>query len=348
MSAYEAQGVATVINGSEAVGDKIFGGWNLSDSDNLQNKASVYEVTITPTSKITVDEVIGGNYFGLNKYTPNLIGKTSTVSTDTISTTINAGIEVAKGVYGGQKLAVGFPDGGSDAASTFILNTQTTNLSISGGEFGTYASDSHADGEYGDAFRAIVTAGDFIKDRAFNYGGVMTSTSSINTANLSINDGTFHSVVFGGSVVGAYSGYNSAMSAEVTTSNITVAGGTFKAPMFAGGAAYAMSNRGENPSYDQTPDKFSGQKFVSNVTTANVNITGGTFEQGVYAGGLVAGGSGKHTSAEHDAKVGTTNINISNGAQVSAVYGFGAVGTFNKADMSWNYEEGRVCKKICV
>lgn len=178
----------------------------------------------------------------------------------------------------------------------------------------------------------VVTAGDFIKDRGINYGGEMILSSTVQDANLTINGGTFHSTIFGGSVLSNYGFDRVNMSSTVEKTTVTITNGTFKSAVFAGGAAMSLVEKDVDH-----PDKpFETSQIVSKVEEANLIIKGGNFEQGIYAGGLEGYVDGQeNVRVVPHADVDLAKITVMN-TTVKAIYGYNAKGVIK--DGNWTYQ----------
>ncbi len=307
--------------GANVSAAKVFGGDDLSYAASAPTE---FKDVLTLDVTENTDEVISGHYFGINTSTTYLQdGKPKTFVVQSTTTTIAKDVTAEEGVYAGSKIAGGYPDGGHHPSVTFNLKNGSTNLTIDVGTFGTYAKPNDAE----IAMRKVVTAGDFIKDRGTNYGGPVVIETAIDNANMTINGGTFHSGVFGGSVLANYTYDLVNLSSTVATSNLTVTGGTFEAPVFAGGAA--MNLYGDHP----TNHPFEGSQITSIVKQANVVVRGGTFKQGIYTGGLEGYRNDVVEVVPH-ADVEQVNVTVSDTA-VSQIVGYNVKGVI--ADGKWTY-----------
>ena len=279
--------------------------------------------------------VISGHYVGFNVDTKYLQGKDTSFSLQSTSTNISGDVKVVEGVYAGSLIAGGYGDGDADyAGGTVNFETASTNLTIDGGEFGTFVFNSEpADcPQCEPAMNKVVTAGDFIKDRGINYGGEMILSSTVQDANLTINGGTFHSTIFGGSVLSNYGFDRVNMSSTVEKTTVTITNGTFKSAVFAGGAAMSLVEKDVDH-----PDKpFETSQIVSKVEEANLIIKGGNFEQGIYAGGLEGYVDGQeNVRVVPHADVDLAKITVMN-TTVKAIYGYNAKGVIK--DGNWTYQ----------
>ena len=306
-----------VMGGAGVASAKTIGGEDLSYSDKAPTITN-FELTVSENT----DEVISGSYFGVNTSTPGLQNKDNKYDLGTTTTVIKDGLTIEEGAYGGSKIAGGYPDGGNHPYVGLTLHTDRTNLTIEGSTFGTYSSSV---GE--NAMRRIVTAGDFIKDRGTNYGAVIKLETEIDSANLYIKDGTFHSQIFGGSVLANYAYQLVNLKSTVKNSNIIIDGGTFNAPVFAGGAAINL--------HSSTTIDPEGKQNTSIVENANLTINGGKFETDIYAGGLKGYAPEGTTSVIPVAKVYNASITINN-ASVNGVIGSSVKGVIN-SDSTWTY-----------
>ena len=325
MAAVTVAVAGALMLGANVAGAKPLGGENLSGKVTEDPGVGVSDVlTLTVNEELygqTIDdEVISGHYFGINPDTTYLHGQEKTFNIQSTTTNISGNVTVVEGVFGGSKIAGGFgePDTKSPAV-TLVLNTNSTDLTIEDGVFGTYDTINKADCSQCEfAMRKVVTAGDFVKDRGLNYGAPVKIETSIKDANLTIHGGTFHSTVFGGSVLSNYAYDQVNMNAKVDKTTVTITGGTFKSAVFAGGAAMNLYGGAGTPR--------EGSEIVSEVTEANLIIQGGDFEQGIYTGGLEGYLEGKEpVRITTKATVEKANVTVVN-SNVSAIRGHNAKG----------------------
>uniref|UniRef100_UPI00307AA64B beta strand repeat-containing protein n=1 Tax=Desulfovibrio sp. TaxID=885 RepID=UPI00307AA64B len=197
-------------------------------------------VTISDAVKVLGGGVIGGS---LAKGTGT--GK-ATVSVTKANTTILGGTKIA-GVVGG-----GVAENYGTATGTVSSSVTESQLTISGGtsdalRYGAQISDG---GET--ASKAAVVGGGVASAK-----GAGTITSSVTTANTTINGGTINGNVFAG-------GLADGGTATVGTANLTIKGGNIAGDVYAGGAAL---NSG-----------------AADVTGFDVRITGGNITGDVVAG----------------------------------------------------------------
>lgn len=328
MAAVTVAVAGALMLGANVAGAKPLGGQNLSGKVTEDPGVGVSDVlTLTVNEELygqTIDdEVISGHYFGINPDTTYLHGQEKTFNIQSTTTNISGNVTVVEGVFGGSKIAGGFgePDTKSPAV-TLVLNTNSTDLTIEDGVFGTYDTINKADCSQCEfAMRKVVTAGDFVKDRGLNYGAPVKIETSIKDANLTIHGGTFHSTVFGGSVLSNYAYDQVNMNAKVDKTTVTITGGTFKSAVFAGGAAMNLyGGAGASGTLRE------GSEIVSEVTEANLIIQGGDFEQGIYTGGLEGYLEGKEpVRITTKATVEKANVTVVN-SNVSAIRGHNAKG----------------------
>lgn len=328
MAAVTVAVAGALMLGANVAGAKPLGGENLSGKVTEDPGVGVSDVlTLTVNEELygqTIDdEVISGHYFGINPDTTYLHGQEKTFNIQSTTTNISGNVTVVEGVFGGSKVAGGFgePDTNSPAV-TLVLNTNSTDLTIEDGVFGTYDTINKADCSQCEfAMRKVVTAGDFVKDRGLNYGAPVKIETSIKDANLTIHGGTFHSTVFGGSVLSNYAYDQVNMNAKVDKTTVTITGGTFKSAVFAGGAAMNLyGGAGASGTLRE------GSEIVSEVTEANLIIQGGDFEQGIYTGGLEGYLEGKEpVRITTKATVEKANVTVVN-SNVSAIRGHNAKG----------------------
>lgn len=210
----------------------------------------------------SISEIIGGSYIsGTNAGYQN-------ATHGTITTTISGETTSAEFVVGGSKLA------NNDGAA---LETGTTAVTINGGTFGTAGKTNAYE---------LVMGGNYIKTGTGASGTATTDGSSV-----TVNGGTFHASVVGGSVAHSYSGAGITNVFDKGNTSVTITGGTFnpsessltdgqgginlKAAVIGGGLAYGANTSTVLGSSD-------------NPVTSSVTITGGTINGKVVAGSVVA------------------------------------------------------------
>ena len=203
------------------------------------------------------------------------------------------------------------------AAGTASNNAQLTNeskqasLTIHNGEFGATELKTNV-------LENMVLGGDLVKGG--DWSETRTASTLIDKVNVSIDGGTFNSVVIGGSA--AY-GYYEHPYDKVTTSvgevEMSITGGTFNLPIIAGGVAI-------------------GHNTKSTVDTSKLFISGAngklTINENIYAGGLMADLQDKDRIATVEKAV----IDIEN-ATVKGVYGTAAEAKLvDDGNSTWHFE----------
>lgn len=198
-------------------------------------------VTISDTVQVLGGGVIGGS---LAKGTN---AGTATVMVKKANTTILGGTQIA-GVVGG-----GVAENYSTARGEVSSSVTESQLTISGGTIDAlrYGAQISDDGET--ASKAAVVGGGVASAKGTD-GEV---TSSVTTANTTINGGTINGYVVAG-------GLADGGTATVTNANLTIKGGEINGSVYAGGAALGGG--------EATVEKF------------DVRITGGTIDGDVVAG----------------------------------------------------------------
>lgn len=340
MAAVTVAVAGALMLGANTAGAKAIGGEDLSGTV-TEDPIGLDEVLSVDVNKGTIDEVISGHYFGINKYTTYLHEKEKAFKIQSTTTNVSGDVTVVEGVFGGSKFSGGFRDNNTECwKSSVTLKTSSTNLTIDGGKFGTFAynpNPGEADCPLCEpAMRRVVTAADFVKDRGINYAGPVVINTSVTDANLTINGGEFDSTVYGGSVLSAYGYDNVNLSSTVEKSNVTITGGTFNAPVFAGGAA--MNFHEDTPN---TPHE--GSQITSIVKEANLVIQNVELTQGLYTGGLEGYLRDKQTvdpSVIPHVDVETANVTVIN-STISKIGAYNVKGTISadNDDWKWQYEK---------
>ena len=175
----------------------LMGGGLYKDNKLTANKPVATDITLTVEGG-SISEIIGGSYIsGTNTGYQN-------ATHGTITTTISGKTTSAEFVVGGSKLA------NNDGAA---LETGTTAVTINGGTFGT-AGETKA--------YELVMGGNYIKTGTGASGTATTDGSSV-----TVNDGTFHASVVGGSVAHSYRGAGITNVFDKGNTSVTITGGTF-------------------------------------------------------------------------------------------------------------------------
>lgn len=242
----------------------------------------------------SISEIIGGSYISGT----NADYKKATHGT--ITTTISGETTSAEFVVGGSKLA-------NNAGAT--LETGTTAVTINGGIFGTEGKTNAYE---------LVMGGNYIKTGTGASGTATTDGSSV-----TVNGGTFHASVVGGSVAHNYSGAGITNVFDNGNTSVTITGGTFnssessltdgqgginlKAAVIGGGLAYGANTSSVLGSDTQD-------------VTSSVTISGDAEVKGkVVAGSVVA--KGGYAAVVH----GNTMLTMQNGKVSDDLIGGGMV-----------------------
>ena len=256
-----ALGGGGTYDNAEAVNHLMGGGLYKNNQLTADTTTVASDITLSVEGG-SISEIIGGSYIsGTNADYQN-------ATHGTITTTISGATTSAEFVVGGSKLA------NNDGAA---LETGTTAVTINGGTFGTAGKTNAYE---------LVMGGNYIKTGTGASGTATTDGSSV-----TVNGGTFHASVVGGSVAHSYSGAGSTNVFDKGNTSVTITGGTFnpsessltdgqgginlKAAVIGGGLAYGANTSTVLGSSD-------------NPVTSSVTITGGTINGKVVAGSVVA------------------------------------------------------------
>ncbi|MBQ8418294.1 MAG: autotransporter outer membrane beta-barrel domain-containing protein [Phascolarctobacterium sp.] len=322
----QSEGVATEINGNEKlnqsyndgtiVKENVVGGWRDISSVDTISEGLNSNITV---SGGTWDLVIGGCYV-TDYNSASKVDKYINVQ----STKVLIENATVKQVAGGT--------GGSDNWKLEHKGAESSTLIINSGTFGAPSVE-------GNCPELLVTGGDLLKDGddETDYWN-MGASSSIDTVNTTINNGTFNAAIVGGSSAIQYYGTTGdilngpcdrlGLNTSVTNVETTINGGTFNHAIIAGGFAY-------------------GWYATSKVNDATLNINGsaGTdlnINCDIYAGGMTGNvtyerfGDGKLATI---ATVDKATINITD-ATVGDVYGTAAfIKQPNGNNTPWVYSQ---------
>lgn len=226
------------------------------------------------------------------------------VTLGNISTTIQDGSST-EFVVGGSKIS-------NDVDAT--LATGKTSLTINGGTFGK-------EGENGGY--ELVMGGNYVKT-----GTDTKNTASAEGSRVTVNNGTFHASVVGGSVAHRYNGNNSIMVEDKGSTSVVINGGTFSPSQSnladsKGGINLSAAVIGGGLAYGGGSSVLGSR---DNPVTSSVTINGGTFKPGdnghyakIVAGSVVANDGG--TATVH----GNTTLTMAGGTAHDDLIGGGMV-----------------------
>lgn len=281
--------------------DHLMGGWLVKDAEAA--KKANGDITLTVNGG-TISEIIGGSY------AKNLAangGSLLTVKHGDITTTIGGETISAEFVVGGSKVA-----GGAGAK----LETGKTTLTIENGTFG--AAGKTKDYE-------LVMGGNYAKTAGNSALDATTEGSSV-----TVNGGTFHASVVGGSVAHNYSMNGSINVSDNGATSVTITDGTFNPSKSTrddtnGGINLSAAVIGGGLAYGANTNSVLGSKEAP--VTSSVAINGGTFEPGannghyakIVAGSVVANKGG--TAIVH----GNTTLAMAKGKAHDDLIGGGMV-----------------------
>lgn len=327
-----------------AADDMALGGGSLEwsgDADHLmggnlyKGNVTVPEVTTPGDISLsikggTIEEIIGGSYVSGNN------DQVGNVTLGNISTTIQDGSST-EFVVGGSKIS-------NDVDAT--LATGKTSLTINGGTFG---KEGENDGY------ELVMGGNYVKT-----GTDTKNTASAEGSRVTVNDGTFHASVVGGSVAHRYNGNNSIMVEDNGSTSVVINGGTFSpsqsnladskgginlsAAVIGGGLAYgggssvlgskeAPANSSVSISGDKTAINgkvVAGSVVANNGGTAIVHgnttlaMAGGTAHDDLIGGGMVENTATlcKESTSEHNLNItGDSSVTVTGGNALGEVIG---------------------------
>lgn len=295
-----------------AADDMALGGGSLEwseDADHLMGgnlyKGNVTFPEVTTPGDIslsikggTIEEIIGGSYVSGNN------DQVGNVTLGNISTTIQAGSST-EFVVGGSKIS-------NDADAT--LATGKTSLTINGGTFGKEGKNNGYE---------LVMGGNYVKT-----GTDTKNTASAEGSRVTVNDGTFHASVVGGSVAHRYNGNNSIMVEDNGSTSVVINGGTFSPSQSnladsKGGINLTAAVIGGGLAYGGGSSVLGSR---DNPVTSSVTINDGTFGSGanghyakIVAGSVVANNGG--TAIVH----GNTTLAMAGGTAHDDLIGGGMV-----------------------
>lgn len=279
----------------------LMGGWKVNDAATAGDAKGGITLTVNGG---TISEIIGGSYA---KNLPAAEdSKLLTVKHGDITTTISGDTTSAEFVVGGSKVA-----GGAGAN----LKTGKTTLTIENGTFGAAGKTKAYE---------LVMGGNYAKTAGSSKLNATTEGSSV-----TVNGGTFHASVVGGSVAHNYSENGSITVTDNGATSVTINGGTFNPSesLLAndkGGIDLSAAVIGGGLAYGANTNSVLGSKEAP--VTSRVTINGGTFEPGdnghyakIVAGSVVANNGG--TATVH----GNTTLAMAGGTAHDDLIGGGMV-----------------------
>ena len=275
----------------------LMGGGLYKDNQLTPDTPVAFDITLSVEGG-SISEIIGGSYISGT----NADYKKATHGT--ITTTISSETTSAEFVVGGSKLA------NNDGAT---LETGTTAVTINGGIFGTEGKTNAYE---------LVMGGNYIKT-----GTGASGTATTNGSSVTVNGGTFHASVVGGSVAHNYSGAGMTNVFDNGNTSVTITGGTFNSSESSltdglGGINLSAAVIGGGLAYGANTSTVLGSDTQD--VTSRVTINGGTFgDNGNYAkivaGSVVANKGG--TAIVH----GNTTLAMAGGTAHDDLIGGGMV-----------------------
>lgn len=291
-----------------AADDMALGGGSLEwsgDADHLmggnlyKGNVTVPEVTTPGDISLsikggTIEEIIGGSYVSGNN------DQVGNVTLGNISTTIQDGSST-EFVVGGSKIS-------NDVDAT--LATGKTSLTINGGTFG---KEGENDGY------ELVMGGNYVKT-----GTDTKNTASAEGSRVTVNDGTFHASVVGGSVAHRYNGNNSIMVEDNGSTSVVINGGTFSPSQSnladsKGGINLSAAVIGGGLAYGGGSSVLGSR---DNPVTSSVTINDGTINGKIVAGSAAVNGSTAmiHGNSQLTVSGGTLNNDLIGGSFAENAY----------------------------
>lgn len=307
----------------------LMGGGLYKDNKLIADKPVATDITLSVEGG-SISEIIGGSYVsGNNDQVENVtLGNISTTIQDSSSTEF---------VVGGSKIS-------NDADAT--LATGKTSLTINGGTFGKKGKN--------DGYE-LVMGGNYVKT-----GTDTKNTASAEGSRVTVNDGTFHASVVGGSVAHNYSGTGTIKVSDNGNTSVIINGGTFnssesslandkgginlKAAVIGGGLAYGTNTSsvlGSDAQDVTSRVSISGDaqvngKVVAGSVVANggyaaivhgdtsLSMTGGTVNDDLVGGGMVQDAtslSGEDAPSHNLIVTGNAGVTVDGGTATGEIVG---------------------------
>lgn len=238
----------------------LMGGGLYKDNKPTADTAVASDITLSVEGG-SISEIIGGSYIsGTNAGYKN-------ATHGTITTIISGETTSAEFVVGGSKLA------NNDGAA---LKTGTTAVTINSGRFGKEDAGGYE----------LVMGGNYVKTGTGAGGTATTDGSSV-----TVNGGTFHASVVGGSVAHSYSGAGITNVFDKGNTSVTITGGTFApsnsaSDVVVGGINLKAAVIGGGLAYGANTSTVLGSDTRD--VTSRVAINGGEIHGKVVAGSVVA------------------------------------------------------------
>lgn len=303
----------------------LMGGWLVNDAETAGKAQG--DITLTVTGG-TIREIIGGSY------AKNVNGNNVTVKHGDITTTIS----------GDQTFSAEFVVGGSKVAGGAGANLETgkTTLTIENGTFGVAGETKDYE---------LVMGGNYAKTAGNSELNAATEGSSV-----TVNGGTFHASVVGGSVAHNYSMNGSINVTDNGATTVTITGGAFnpsksslandkgginlKAAVIGGGLAYGANtssvlDAGSSVTIDGEKTTVNGKVVAGSVVAedgyaavvhGNTTLTmqNGTVSDDLVGGGMVQDAtslSGEDAPSHNLIVTGNAGVTVDGGTATGEIVG---------------------------
>lgn len=272
----------------------LMGGGLYKDNQLTPDTPVAFDITLSVEGG-SISEIIGGSYISGT----NADYKKATHGT--ITTTISGETTSAEFVVGGSKLA------NNDGAT---LETGTTAVTINGGIFGTEGKTNAYE---------LVMGGNYIKT-----GTGASGTATTNGSSVTVNGGTFHASVVGGSVAHNYSGAGMTNVFDNGNTSVTITGGTFNSSESSltdglGGINLSAAVIGGGLAYGANTSTVLGSKEAPANSSVSISGDKTAINGKVVAGSVVANNGG--TAIVH----GNTTLAMAGGTAHDDLIGGGMV-----------------------